>query len=166
MDNDQNENVKVIYIVLISIVVFAVLLLFFARGLAGLVTKDQPIDPLQKRIIAERLQPVFAVNTSTTPPVTAKAQTPQKAQLNPEKIYSTRCSACHQTGVMGAPRMGHKEEWESRMAQGMEMLTAHAMEGFQGKKGYMPPNAGLDKQQIVATITYMLSQSEVEFETE
>ena len=55
-----------------------------------------------------------------------------------EKVYKGTCSICHKSGLGGAPRIGNKNDWEARLAQGKEVLYDHAIHGYRGKKGSMP----------------------------
>ena len=83
--------------------------------------------------------------------------------VNPgESIYKSKCIACHSTGAAGAPKLGDKTAWGTRIAQGNAVLLQHAIEGFKGDKGYMPPKGGylsLSDEEISITVQYMVSQS-------
>jgi cytochrome c5 len=50
-------------------------------------------------------------------------------------VYNSGCMACHASGVAGAPKVGDKEAWTDRIAQGAELLYEHAIVGYQGKNG-------------------------------
>lgn len=50
-------------------------------------------------------------------------------------LWSRSCALCHVTGNGGAPRVGHPEEWQPRLAQGRDALLAHTVEGY----NRMPP---------------------------
>ena len=72
------------------------------------------------------------------------------------------CSACHGTGIAGAPRIGDTAAWASRIAQGTATLEKHALEGFQGKTGMMPAKGGrtdLPDDAVRAAVEFMASQS-------
>ncbi|MDP1996116.1 MAG: c-type cytochrome [Gallionella sp.] len=76
-----------------------------------------------------------------------------------EKVYKGTCSICHKSGLKGAPRMGIKEDWEARLTQGNEILYDHAVNGFRGKKGFMPSrgsNAKLSDTEVRAAVDYMV----------
>ena len=79
-----------------------------------------------------------------------------------EADYKTACFACHDTGVAGSPKVGDKENWAPRIAQGNDTLYKHAIEGFQGKTGFMPPRGGsqLDDDAIKAVVDYMVANSQ------
>ena len=44
--------------------------------------------------------------------------------------WSRSCALCHVNGEAGAPRVGHPEEWQPRLAQGKDVLISHTIEGF------------------------------------
>lgn len=78
-----------------------------------------------------------------------------------EQVYLKACSACHSTGVAGAPRLGDPEAWKVRVGQGLETLVAHAVNGYQGVTGYMPARGGsasLSDEEVAAATAYMVEQ--------
>ncbi len=80
-----------------------------------------------------------------------------------ESTYKSKCVACHGGGVAGAPKLGDKAAWAARIAQGDKVLLQHAIEGFKGDTGYMPPKGGfmtLSDEEISATVQYMATQSQ------
>ena len=79
-----------------------------------------------------------------------------------EADYKTACFACHDMGVAGAPKIGDKDNWAPRIAQGNEKLYKNAIEGFQGAAGYMPPRGGsqLSDDAIKAVVDYMVANSQ------
>jgi c(7)-type cytochrome triheme protein len=80
------------------------------------------------------------------------------AQANSAKaIYESTCSACHATGVIGAPKFGDSEQWKERLKKGRDTLYKSALNGT--PKG-MPPKGGkaeLTEAQIKATVDYMIA---------
>ncbi|OIQ94615.1 cytochrome c-555 precursor [mine drainage metagenome] len=78
-----------------------------------------------------------------------------------EHVYKGTCIMCHGTGAGGAPVFGSKADWGPRIAQGKETLYGHALKGFTGAKGTMPPkgaNAGLADDDVKAAVDYMVAQ--------
>jgi cytochrome c5 len=59
-----------------------------------------------------------------------------------KKLFETTCTACHTPGIAGAPKFGDKTAWEPRIKQGVATLYDHALKGYQGKSGMMPPKGG------------------------
>ncbi len=122
-------------------------------------------DPVLQGEIAARIAPVAKVavagqDNSALAPVAAVAVA--AVDLGGEEVYNQACVACHGAGVAGAPKLGDGAAWASRIAQGNDTLHKHAIEGFQGKAGYMPPKGGradLSDQSIVNAVDYIVAQS-------
>jgi cytochrome c5 len=78
-----------------------------------------------------------------------------------KKIYDTACVACHGAGVAGAPKLGDKANWAPRIQQGSATLYEHAIKGFQGKAGFMPPKGGssASDEEVKAAVDYMVAAS-------
>jgi cytochrome c5 len=98
-----------------------------------------------------------ALKTSNAAPVPSSPAAPA-AVLPGEQVYATTCIACHGAGVAGAPKFGDKGAWAPRLGQGLAVLHKHALEGFQGKAGVMPPKGGrtdLADQSILNAVDYM-----------
>ncbi len=75
-------------------------------------------------------------------------------------IYRKTCGLCHGTGAGGAPMLGDKSLWEKRIAQGKDILYKHAISGYTGSAGMMPPkggNASLKDEEIKAVVDYMVA---------
>jgi len=76
-----------------------------------------------------------------------------------ESVYNGNCAACHNSGVAGAPVQGDAADWNDRVAQGVETLYKHAIEGYQGSSGMMPAKGGnpsLEDAEVKAAVDYML----------
>jgi cytochrome c5 len=76
-------------------------------------------------------------------------------------IFGQLCHTCHETGAGGAPKITDKAAWAPRVAEGLATLEKHAIEGYTGKSGIMPPKGGnpaLSDEQVKATVQWMLSQ--------
>jgi cytochrome c5 len=81
---------------------------------------------------------------------------------NGQTVYSATCAMCHAAGVTGAPKPGDKSDWGPRIAQGKDTLYQHAISGYQGKKGMMPPKGGntsLPDADVKAAVDFMVDQS-------
>lgn len=81
-----------------------------------------------------------------------------------KQVYNAVCIACHSPpGVGGAPALGDGDAWSARMAQGMDTLIDHALNGYSGGTGIMPRKGGrldLPDEDIIAAIHYMIEQIE------
>jgi cytochrome c5 len=93
-----------------------------------------------------------------TPPAAAAVEKPAgRATLTGEQIYAETCSACHATGVAGAPIVGDKAAWAPHIAEGIDHLVEVAIAG----EGAMPPRGGradLSDGEVRAAVQYMLNQ--------
>ncbi len=77
-----------------------------------------------------------------------------------KSVYEKSCALCHAAGVAGAPKLDDKSDWSPRIAQGKDTLYKHAIEGFTGKKGVMPPRGGaasLSDEEVKAAVDFMVS---------
>jgi cytochrome c5 len=55
-----------------------------------------------------------------------------------ESTYKQVCAACHNSGVLKAPKFGDQKQWAPLIAEGQVTLTAHAYVGVRG----MPAKGG------------------------
>ena len=140
--------------------------MYLASGARTEPVKD---DMQYQRLVAERIAPQAKVavagkdNAALNAGDTARAALPPTAPaavLTGEQVYSTTCIACHAAGIAGAPKFGDKGAWEPRLGQGLAVLHKHALEGFQGKSGVMPPKGGrvdLADQSVANAVDYMVN---------
>jgi cytochrome c5 len=133
-------------------------------------------DPLMQASAHERIKPFGQVavagedNTAlaikeTAVPVAGGAPAPAGAGIDltdGKAVFDSACAACHGTGIAGAPRVGDKAAWAPRIAQGTATLEKHAIEGYQGSAGVMPPKGGrtdLPNDAVRAAVEYLESQA-------
>jgi cytochrome c5 len=91
--------------------------------------------------------------------VDAAAPAPTDPLALGKEVYDSACLICHTTGAAGAPRIGDGEAWSPRLARGVDTLRDHAIKGYMGEFGLMPPKGGradLSDEQVIAALTYML----------
>ena len=55
-----------------------------------------------------------------------------------EAVYTAQCAACHDAGVVGAPKFGDAGAWAARIGQGYDALLTSALKG----KGAMAAQGG------------------------
>jgi len=145
--------------------------IFFLGIYAASGARTEPIkdDVQYQRLLAERIAPLARVavagqdNAALNAGDTTRAAPPPAAPvavLSGEQVYSTTCIACHAAGVAGAPKFGDRGAWAPRLGQGLAVLHNHALEGFQGKSGVMPPKGGrvdLADKSITNAVDYMVN---------
>lgn len=82
---------------------------------------------------------------------------PEERSFNPrgEKIYQSSCRICHDSGALGAPRLGSQQDWRVRITKGRKVLVDNAVKGV----GQMPAKGGrssLTAREVALAIDYML----------
>ncbi|QID19112.1 cytochrome c5 family protein [Nitrogeniibacter mangrovi] len=138
-------------------------------GLLAACGKEEapPAPPATKAPAAEAPAPKAEAPApapkAEAPAPKAEAAAPaDMASADGQKVYKATCFLCHGSGAGGAPLFGNAAEWEPRIAQGKDVLYKHAMEGFTGEKGMMPPRGGnpkLTDEEIKAAVDYMVSNA-------
>jgi cytochrome c5 len=142
-----------------------------ARTQDAYIKEDQAVQDQ----VAQRIQPVGQVaiagednsglrapGAGSAAPAEAPAPAQVAAEMSGDEVYNTACAACHTAGIAGAPKTGDAAAWAPRIEQGMDTLNAHAINGFQGKAGYMPPKGGrtdLSDDAVRAAVEYMVAQA-------
>ena len=86
---------------------------------------------------------------------------PVATLMSGPQVFNAACIVCHGTGIGGAPTLEDGAAWEPRIAQGMDTLYQHALEGYTGTMGYMPPKGArldLSDKEVSDAVDYMLAQ--------
>ncbi len=138
--------------------------------IAFVIHQGRPVEEsgAAKIAVEQRIAPAGAVYAGATgraamlaaedaAKAAAASQVAYGGTLDGGVIYAKLCQACHETGAGGAPKM-EKGLWADRMAQGMDMLVKHAIEGYTGEAGIMPPKGGnlaLTDEQVKVAVEYM-----------
>jgi len=119
--------------------------------------------------VRDRIRPFGQVympgeEASAGEPVVDEAPEPEPVAtvMSGPQVYNSACLVCHGSGVGGAPMISDPAAWESRIAQGNEMLYQHAIEGYTGQTGYMPPKGArmdLSDDDVKAAVDYMTDEA-------
>lgn len=92
-------------------------------------------------------------------PAPAPAATPTDPALADGKaVYEGGCNACHDAGMMNAPKPGDKAAWAPRIAKGEESVIKNTINGING----MPAKGGntaLTDEQLTNAAKYLISIS-------
>lgn len=94
---------------------------------------------------------------------TVKSSEPKKAaaSIGPntgKDIYEDHCAVCHGAGAAGAPKLGDSNAWAPRIAQGINVLYQHALNGYNS----MPMKGtciSCSNAQIEAAVDYLVTNS-------
>ena len=150
----------------VALIVGIILLVQFAVGAyASRSLKDDPA--MSDAAVAKRLAPVaaLAIDPNAPPAAAAPVAPPAIAPPSPKtaqaaasgkSTFDAVCTACHGTGVAGAPKVGDKTAWAPRVKSGKDALYASALHG----KGTMPPKGGnpaLSDADVKAAVDYMVA---------
>jgi cytochrome c5 len=158
-------------LVLGTLIAVAILLYALAKGLSTDQLQQLKGEPLQIAAVDERTRPFARVAVAGQDNAALQiAEVPSGSApavglpvpKNAEELYNAACSACHAQGIGGAPRIADKAAWAPRIAQGKDTLYKHAIGGFTGKAGMMPPKGGrvdLSDDLIRSGVDYMVERS-------
>lgn len=168
---NRNRQIHVRFPRLVPLLLMAVAGVAVLAG--GWQTGKRKHDPVMTPQVAARIAPVGGVYAGASgeaaraaavaaaaerDEVEAVAAANVDATANGQSVYAALCSACHTRGVAGAPTLD-KAAWEARITQGRETLYRHAIEGYSGGRGFMPPkggNLGLSDEEVRASVDWML----------
>jgi cytochrome c5 len=93
----------------------------------------------------------------------AAAQIAYGGTTDGKTIYDNLCHSCHTAGVAGAPVLGNKSMWAPRIAEGLDTLVQHAINGYHGPDGNQMPakggNPSLTDAQVKAAVTWIVDQA-------
>lgn len=146
----DGEVFKMLGLVVGALVAFFVVIIILARMVSG-GDAEMGADKMVEAAIAERIKPFGEVNIGAAPVASA-------ASADGKGTYGASCAACHASGAAGSPKFGDKGAWKNRIAQGMDTLVDHALNGFKG----MPAKGGnpsLSDEAVEAAVKYMVKNS-------
>jgi cytochrome c5 len=147
----DSQFFNVFSVVLGLLVTFALLVFALARYV-GQQTQSASVleEPMQQQSVASRTAIPARVavagqdNAALTiaPVSTAGGAVVAVTYKDGTEVYEGACKACHGAGLAGAPKAGDAAVWAPRVAKGKAMLYDHAIKGFSGQAGVMPPKGG------------------------
>lgn len=156
------------------VIAFLVLVMFALIGFAMYLYSfnPPPQNPERQHAVTDRIAPVGAAYAGDTGRAAllaaqeaakkaAEAQVAYGGTLDGKTIFGNLCQTCHTNPATGAPGITDKAAWAPRIAQGLDTLFSHAINGYQGKSGQMPAKGGnpsLTDAQVKATVQWMVGQ--------
>lgn len=159
--NDDKKFINTFMAVLGVLVLISFIGLMTARFVTS-PGADAQLSPAQTARVEHNTQPVYAVVTD--PDALQKVSAPASDAAaggeakSGEEVFTAVCSACHTSGVLGAPKVGDKADWSKRLEeQGRDKLHTRAIDGFKA----MPPRGGsadLSDQEVKDAVDFMLSK--------
>ena len=146
--------------ILISVIagLLAPLLAIFlvVQLIRGIQEKQVDVDASEaaNKTVVARIKPFATL-------VALDANAPRVEQSG-ELVYTAVCAACHTPGALGAPKLNAKGDWTSRLGQGFDTLTKHAIEGIRA----MPARGGnpdLSDIEVARAVAYMANSAGASF---
>ena len=159
------------FMLVIGILMGAGVGLFFLARAVSIDTQGKYIrsDPEVLAEVTKRIEPVGHLmklgdaELAAAAAAAVAAPKPVATVLSGPQVYNAACIVCHAPpGNAGAPPLGDIEAWTPRIAKGIDTLHMHALEGFKGEKGFMPPKGGrvdLSDAEISSAVDYIVSQA-------
>ena len=146
-------------VVMLSLVALTFLIAGIAVFAVGAL-RPAKIDPSAVALANERIKPVGKIQIGgPSAPAGGMAATAaaDAGPVDGAAVYQQACFSCHASGVAGAPKLGDADGWAPRIAQGVEVLHQHSLQGIRA----MPPKGGfmnLRDAQVRAAVDYMIDQ--------
>ncbi|WP_227671404.1 c-type cytochrome [Psychrobacter sp. 72-O-c] len=107
-------------------------------------------------ITAAADMPAATDTAGAAPAETTVAAVPEDLAVNVgAQLYNKQCVACHQNGLLNAPKYGDAAAWAPRIAKGKETLYTHAANGFNQMNAQV--NAEVTEEQVHAAVDYMVA---------
>jgi cytochrome c5 len=149
----QDTHFFNVFSMVIGLLVGVTIVLFALARIVASHTQEAQVltEPDYSKTVAMRIaEPAReAVAGADNSALAIKTETPESAgsaapamPKNGTELFEQTCSVCHGQGIAGAPKAGDKAAWAPRIAEGKATLYEHALKGFQGKTGVMPPKGG------------------------
>jgi cytochrome c5 len=156
-------NLTIIFIAIVGVVFYK-----FATNLAAFNKSVHEPEFEVHDTVADRIRPFGRVKLPGDELAPGELQIDEVPQAEPHattlsgpQVFNEACIVCHGNGIGGAPMLNDRGVWAPRIAQGMDTLYRHAIEGYTGSAGYMPPKGArldLSDLEVNGAVDYMLSQ--------
>lgn len=167
---DQDQQFFDSFMLVVGILIGVAVGLFFLVRIVAIDTQGQFVleDERVQAEIEARIRPVGQVVLLGAAELEAAAAlsvspAPVATVMSGAQVFNAACYLCHSApGVGGAPVVGDAAAWGARIAQGIETLNDHALNGYQGAAGFMPAKGGrvdLSDAEITSAVEYMVEQA-------
>ena len=135
-----------------SLKVLAILSLSTVFSLAVQAQNEQ-----QRAEIEDRIKPHGEVCLQGDSACGGASAAGSSAARSGEDVYNAACTACHTSGIAGAPRLGTAGDWGDRIAKGTDVLYASGIDGLAGT-GMIAKGgcANCSDDEIKAAVDYMV----------
>ena len=167
-EQEQSSLLSTGNLAIIFVAIVAVVFYIFAKNLSHFTASVHKPDVEVHDTVAERIRPFGRVKLPGDELAPGELQIDEVPQAEPHatvlsgpQVFNEACIVCHGNGIGGAPMLNDSATWAPRIAQGMDTLYLHAIEGYTGSTGYMPPKGArldLSDAEVNGAVDYMLSQ--------
>ena len=157
--NSDQTFFRAFTIVLGALFLITIVAIFGARVITNWNANDG-MRPEQLTRVKSRTEPVYAVNTDPNATSLAAAGGDSGGEpMSGSEVYNNVCSACHASGVAGAPKTSDTAAWKKRLSeQGKDTLYERAINGYKG----MPAKGGnpdLSEEEMHKAVDHILGES-------
>ncbi len=118
------------------------------------------VTPFEQEAVAGQDNAALAIKPLAGATAQAGGSSGLAMPTSGKALFEQTCSACHGTGVAGAPKAGDKAAWARHIAKGLPTLYQHALDGFTGSTGTMPAKGGrtdMPDAMVERAVNYMVS---------
>lgn len=155
-------------LLIIFAAIIAVVLYNYVKGLAEYTASRKVGEGEYYASVEERIRPFGRVKLPGEEHGPGELRVDEVPQAEPvattlsgPQVFNEACIVCHGNGIGGAPMLADSAAWQPRIAQGKDTLHQHALEGYTGSTGYMPPKGArldLSDEEVMGAVDYMLSR--------
>lgn len=156
--SEKSSNSGLIMLVILVIGLFAIVLIktpiSILFGSIGVETDINTVEARIKKVGSINMgsEPLSVVVTNVEPVKIKPAKNAEVVEVTVPAV----CNGCHSAGILGAPKVGNKDDWVERARQGIEALVMSVSKG----KGNMPPQGvNFNNDQLKKAIEAMLIKS-------
>lgn len=157
IDNDDKNYSfgQILLATFVGVIGITLFIILVAKifGVTDTIEVAEPTAALAK--VEANVKPVADVDV-------ASADAGAKTEKSGEEVVKGICAMCHDAGLMNAPKIGDKGQWQPRIAQGYETLVKHAIEGIRT----MPARGGnpaLTDSEVASAVAHMANLSGANF---
>ncbi len=158
-------------IVIVGLIAVAIAIFALARSVAARTQVPETYsDPKYVESVGERTKPFVRVAVAGKDNSALKIEAPAAAMTialavpkDGAALYDAVCKTCHATGLVGSPKFGDHAAWAPRIAKGKPALYDHALQGYAGTSGVMPPKGGrtdLSDDLIKQGVDFLVSKAQ------
>jgi len=151
---------QLLYAILAAFLIPIAVIVLLTQFVSNLKDPSNASDAYTEDKILERIAPIGSIRTE---PVLADSVATEKdgnitkVALSGEEVYVNRCAACHEAGVLNAPKIGDTAAWGPRISQGLDALLYSVLNG----KGAMASQKGPlnTDEELKSAVIYLTNKS-------